>query len=107
MREHRRNCLLLSSAGGFYHGTLTFPAQYPYKPPAIAMITPNGRFKTNTRLCLSMSDFHPETWNPLWSVSRCGIVGVAHALLFAYAALFRVQHPVGIAVLHGTEPRTR
>ncbi len=33
------------------------------------MITPNGRFKTNTRLCLSMSDFHPETWNPMWSVS--------------------------------------
>jgi ubiquitin-conjugating enzyme E2 J2 len=23
------------------------------------MITPNGRFQTNTRLCLSISDFHP------------------------------------------------
>lgn len=33
------------------------------------MITPNGRFATNTRLCLSMSDFHPGTWNPAWSVS--------------------------------------
>jgi hypothetical protein len=22
-----------------------------------------------TRLCLSMSDYHPETWNPMWSVS--------------------------------------
>jgi len=32
------------------------------------MITPNGRFKTCTRLCLSMSDFHPESWNPMWSV---------------------------------------
>lgn len=32
------------------------------------MLTPNGRFKTNTRLCLSMSDFHPDTWNPLWNV---------------------------------------
>jgi ubiquitin-conjugating enzyme E2 J2 len=20
------------------------------------------------RLCLSMSDYHPETWNPMWSV---------------------------------------
>lgn len=27
------------------------------------------RFKTNTRLCLSISDFHPDTWNPAWSVS--------------------------------------
>ena len=30
------------------------------------MLTPNGRFKTGIRLCLSMSDYHPETWNPLW-----------------------------------------
>lgn len=33
------------------------------------MCTPQGRFKCNQKLCLSMSDFHPETWNPLWSVS--------------------------------------
>lgn len=50
-------------------GKLHFPELYPYKPPAVYMITPNGRFKCNQRLCLSMSDFHPETWNPLWSVS--------------------------------------
>ncbi|CAF1546357.1 unnamed protein product, partial [Adineta steineri] len=55
--------------GGIYHGKLLFPKEYPYKPPSIMILTPNGRFKTNTRLCLSMSDFHPETWNPLWSVS--------------------------------------
>lgn len=36
---------------------------------AVYMLTPNGRFATGTKLCLSMSDFHPETWNPLWSVS--------------------------------------
>ena len=33
------------------------------------MITPNGRFATNKRLCLSISDFHPDTWNPAWSVA--------------------------------------
>jgi ubiquitin-conjugating enzyme E2 J2 len=54
--------------GGTYHGKLKFPPEYPMKPPSILMLTPNGRFKPNTRLCLSMSDFHPETWNPLWSV---------------------------------------
>eukprot|EP01031_Cornospumella_fuschlensis_P030284 gene30284-36593_t len=54
--------------GGFYHGVVTFPKDYPYKPPSLQMFTPNGRFKPHTRLCLSMSDFHPETWNPLWSV---------------------------------------
>lgn len=55
--------------GGLYHGKLVFPQEFPFKPPSIYMITPNGRFKCNTRLCLSISDFHPDTWNPAWSVS--------------------------------------
>jgi ubiquitin-conjugating enzyme E2 J2 len=55
--------------GGYYWGKLIFPKQYPLKPPSVIMLTPNGRFKTNRRLCLSMSDFHPESWNPMWSVS--------------------------------------
>ena len=53
-------------AGGCYHGKITFPEQYPFKPPSIRMLTPSGRFQVNTRLCLSMSDFHPETWQPSW-----------------------------------------
>ncbi|KAK1123508.1 Ubiquitin-conjugating enzyme E2 J2 [Melipona quadrifasciata] len=55
--------------GGFYHGKLIFPIEFPFQPPSIYMTTPNGRFKVNTRLCLSISDFHPDTWNPAWSVS--------------------------------------
>ncbi|KAA3676212.1 ubiquitin-conjugating enzyme E2 J2 [Paragonimus westermani] len=55
--------------GGYYHGKLIFPREYPFRPPSIYMITPNGRFACNTRLCLSISDFHPDTWNPAWSVS--------------------------------------
>jgi len=55
--------------GGIYHGKIIFPKEYPYKPPGVIMLTPNGRFKPNRRLCLSMSDFHPETWNPMWSIS--------------------------------------
>ncbi|XP_023025424.1 ubiquitin-conjugating enzyme E2 J2 [Leptinotarsa decemlineata] len=55
--------------GGYYHGKLVFPRDFPFKPPSIYMITPNGRFKTNKKLCLSISDFHPDTWNPAWSVS--------------------------------------
>lgn len=55
--------------GGYYHGTVTFPPDYPYKPPAIRMSTPNGRFAPDKRICLSISDFHPATWNPSWSVA--------------------------------------
>lgn len=94
-------------AGGYYHGVLTFPRDYPFRPPSIRMLTPNGRFQTNFRyliyifnldftficefildlalfplkskntkidifrfrLCLSISDYHPDTWNPAWTVS--------------------------------------
>ena len=55
--------------GGYFHGKLVFPNDFPFKPPAIYMITPNGRFEVNKKLCLSISDFHPDTWNPSWSVS--------------------------------------
>jgi len=54
---------------GIYHGKLIFPNEFPYKPPSIYILTPNGRFRCNTRLCLSISDFHPDTWNPAWSVA--------------------------------------
>ena len=58
-----------SFEGGVYHGKLIFPKEYPLKPPSVLMCTPSGRFQPNRRLCLSMSDFHPESWNPMWSVS--------------------------------------
>jgi ubiquitin-conjugating enzyme E2 J2 len=54
--------------GGQYHGKLAFPREYPLKPPSIFMTTPSGRFEVGKRLCLSMSDYHPETWNPSWRV---------------------------------------
>lgn len=53
---------------GYYHGKLQFPPHYPFKPPSVLLVTPNGRFAVNTKLCLSMTDFHPESWNPMWSV---------------------------------------
>jgi len=54
--------------GGVYHGQIIFGDQFPFKPPAIRMLTPSGRFVVGSDLCLSMSNFHQETWNPLWSV---------------------------------------
>jgi len=32
------------------------------------MFTPSGRFRTHYRLCLSISDYHPESWSPIWGV---------------------------------------
>lgn len=33
------------------------------------MHTQSGRFQPSTRLCLSISDFHPKSFNPAWEVS--------------------------------------
>ena len=54
--------------GGFYWGKLRFPRDYPFKPPRILMNTPSGRFEIQQPICTSFSDFHPETWDPSWSV---------------------------------------
>merc|ERR1719172_344024 len=37
-------------------------------PPAFAFLTPNGRFETGVRVCLSISQHHPEEWQPSWGV---------------------------------------
>lgn len=54
--------------GGIYHGRIILPNEYPMKPPNIILLTPNGRFEINTKICLSISGHHPETWQPSWSI---------------------------------------
>jgi len=78
--------------GGYYHGVLKFPREYPLKPPSVLMHTPNGRFKTHTRLCLSMSDYHPETWNPMWSVSTI-LMGLYSFMLEETSTLGSIRTP--------------
>ncbi|XP_050300791.1 ubiquitin-conjugating enzyme E2 J1-like [Anthonomus grandis grandis] len=54
--------------GGYYHGRILLPPQYPMQPPNIILLTPNGRFETNKKICLSISGYHPESWQPSWSI---------------------------------------
>ena len=54
--------------GGVYHGRIILPNDYPMKPPSFMLLTPNGRFEVNTKICLSISEHHPEHWQPSWSV---------------------------------------
>jgi len=54
--------------GGFYHGRIILPTEYPMKPPSLILLTPSGRFEVNKKICLSISGHHPESWQPSWSI---------------------------------------
>ncbi|KAB0792099.1 hypothetical protein PPYR_14060 [Photinus pyralis] len=53
---------------GVYHGRILLPSEYPMQPPNIILLTPNGRFEINKKICLSISGHHPESWQPSWSI---------------------------------------
>merc|ERR1719282_1050987 len=38
------------------------------KPPDIIFLTPNGRFEVGKKICLSITGYHQETWQPSWSI---------------------------------------
>ncbi|KAJ3123616.1 Ubiquitin-conjugating enzyme E2 J1 [Nowakowskiella sp. JEL0407] len=61
--------------GGRYHGRIIFPADYPFKPPNISFLTPNGRFEVGKKICLSITGYHPEYWRPAWGV-RLALVAI-------------------------------
>jgi ubiquitin-conjugating enzyme E2 J2 len=59
--------------GGYYMGYITCPDDYPAKAPKINLIIDNGRFRTDKKqdgICLSISHYHPESWNPAWKVNQ-------------------------------------
>ncbi|KAF4693571.1 Ubiquitin-conjugating enzyme E2 J1 [Perkinsus olseni] len=54
--------------GGRYHGRIVLPSNYPFGPPVIMLLTPNGRFEVSKKICLSISSYHPELWQPAWGI---------------------------------------
>lgn len=66
-------------SGGLYHGRILFPPEYPFKPPSFIFTTPNGRFDTNVKICLSISGYHPEHWQPAWGV-RTALIAIRSML---------------------------
>ncbi|CCW69096.1 unnamed protein product [Phytomonas sp. Hart1] len=59
----------LGYSEGLYHGALLFPRTYPFAPPDIQFFTPSGRFETHTKICSTISSYHPERWQPTIDVS--------------------------------------
>lgn len=59
---------------GAYHGRILLPPEYPFKPPSIIFLTPNGRFEVGKKICLSVTGHHPEFWRPAWGSESFGVL---------------------------------
>jgi ubiquitin-protein ligase len=55
-------------AGGFFIGKIIHNPEYPVKPPDFMMLTPNGRFDFEKKICLTNSSYHLESWSAAWNI---------------------------------------
>lgn len=63
-------------AGGIYHLRILLKNQYPMQAPDILIMTPQGRFEPNRKICIDgLTSFHEGSWRPAWGV-RTAIVGL-------------------------------
>lgn len=54
--------------GGYYIGKIVLPSDFPKSPVDYYMLTPNGRFLTDKKICLTNSSYHKDLWSPTWSL---------------------------------------
>jgi ubiquitin-protein ligase len=60
---------------GYYIGKILLPQDYPAKPGDFIMLTPNGRFEIDKKICLSNTGYHLESSSPIWSI-RNVLIGI-------------------------------
>lgn len=60
---------------GYYIGKIILPKDYPDSPADFMMLTPNGKFTNDKKICMSNSGFHKESWTPIWNI-RNMLVGL-------------------------------
>ena len=49
---------------GEYICKIVHNSNYPVKAPDLYILTPNGRFEVDRKLCLTNTSYHQETWAP-------------------------------------------
>lgn len=71
------------------------PYEYPMKPPYIIFFTPSGRFEIKEKICLSFTNYHPEFWQPAWTIQN---------ILVALVSFFPVnEDSLAVGALRGTK----
>jgi hypothetical protein len=60
--------LLIERAG--ISGKLVLSENYPTTPVDFYMLTPNGRFDIEKKICLTISSYHSDQWSSIWSIQK-------------------------------------
>lgn len=55
---------------GWYIGKLVLSENYPTTPVDFYMLTPNGRFDIEKKICLTISSYHSDQWSAIWSIQK-------------------------------------
>lgn len=67
--------------GGQYVVRMDLPETYPFAAPLFKFMTPNGRFKAGSHVCISgLSGHHMESWTPMQNFTSI-LVGIVSFML--------------------------
>jgi ubiquitin-protein ligase len=74
--------------GGEYIGKIVHSPKYPTEPPDYYMLTPNGRYEVDKKICLSNSSYHKGEWTSTWNIKT---------ILIAFNSIFLDDTEYGIS----------
>lgn len=77
--------------GGSYIVELKAPKEFPFKPPTLRVLTPNGVFEAEHNVCLSIGSYHPNAFAP-----TTGILGYISLVYSAFIGWKDLRGGVGV-----------
>lgn len=76
---------------GYYLGKIMHNPEYPLKAPDFMVLTPNGRFIEDRKICLSNSSYHSNEWSAMWNIK---------AILTGFLSIMLDDNENGISHIH-------
>jgi ubiquitin-conjugating enzyme E2 J1 len=64
---------------GEYLCKIVIPAEFPKNPPQFYMLTPNGLYECNGKVCISIGEFHENSY-----INTLGIAGFTEQLVSGF-----------------------
>lgn len=80
--------------GGYYIGKIMLPVDYPNNPGDIKVLTPSGRFKVDSKICLSNTGYHKESHSPIWTIEQ---------IIIGFVSIFYDDKETGVSHIKDTD----